>query len=149
VEEKMDENLISLLKLVGSGFVTVFGFLGLGKLVELITRFFIARAEKRAEIHQANQAKQIDFDQVAFQKIIERLDFAETQLREVGEKLSSQMIDNAKLEAENVHLKEAKSRQEKEIERLREKENELDHNITGRTGIVSRLRQNFEELKKA
>jgi len=98
--------LLALLSMLGSA-------LGVSKLLEIRANRRYALADKNIEIHHSNRLKQIEFDQFAFQKFAERLEKVESELKEAREKLSSQMANNARLEAENKYLKETSARREK------------------------------------
>lgn len=129
--------------------------LGISKLLELRQQRQYALADKNADIHLSNQKASIDLDQFAFQKFAERLDKQELEFKElrkelgeVRDKLSSQMERNARLEVENKHLNEEKTRQGEEIRKLRENERILQGQVNSLTNLVTRLQTELEELKK-
>lgn len=132
--------LVGLLSLLGS-------VLGVSKLLEMRAQRRYALADKNNDIHQTNRAKEIEFDQFAFQKFAERLDKVESELKEVRDKLSSQMEKNARLEVENQHLKETNERQQQEIAELRQRETILQGQVNSLTNIVTKLQTELDGWK--
>jgi regulator of replication initiation timing len=133
--------IVAILSLLGS-------VLGISKLLELRAQRRYTLQDKNNEIHQSNQAKQIEFDQFAFQKFAERLDKVEAELVMVREKLSSQMEKNARLEVENQHLKETNERQQQEIAELRNDRTILQGQVNSLTNLMISLQKEIEGLKK-
>lgn len=133
--------IVAILSLLGTG-------LGISKLLEIRQQRRYALADKNDEIHLSNQVAQIEFDKLAFVKVVERVDKLEAEVKELREKLSSQMERNARLEVENIHLKETNERQQQEIVELRNRETILQGQVNSLTNIVTKLQSELDELKR-
>ena len=144
---EIGEGVKWIVSTIGAGFVFIVGSLGVGKLLETrTTRKYIVQ-DRNTDTQQTNQVRQIELDQFAFQKFAERLDSVEVELKEIQKQLNSQMVQNARLETENGFLKQTNERQEKEIESLRSKENELVSQVSELTAMVCKLSAEIDELK--
>ena len=137
------------LKWIGGTLVGILGLIGFGKLAEMTLARIYKKKDDLAQIHESNQVAQIELDKLAFVKVIERVDKLEIEVKELREKLSSQMKKNARLEVENEHLKQTNERQQKEIENLRNREAVLQSQVNSLTNIVTKLQTELEMLKQA
>lgn len=141
-----------VIKIFGTAFGAIIVWILGSKVFESIAGKIIdrrfQRQDQRDAIHESNQTAQIEFDKLAFQRIVERLDKVENQLNEVRDKLSSQMERNARLEVENQHLKETNERQEIEIKDLRHREGILNQQITSLTNMVVKLQTELDQIKE-
>jgi len=142
---------IEIFKWIGGGviaFLSLLGsVLGIAKLLEIRQQRRYLLEDKTNDIHLSNQAKQIEFDQVVFQKFADRLEKVEAEVKELREKLSSQMERNARLEVENEHLKATNERQQSEIAELRKTETILQGQVASLTNLVTKLQTELEALK--
>ena len=93
--------------------------LGGGSIITLwLTRRF-RKADQKEEMHVTVESKKIDADSDAFTHVINRLEKVEQWLKELQDKLATEMATNSRLEAENEALRKDNDRQQGEIERLR------------------------------
>lgn len=128
---------------------TLGSVLGVSKLVELRQTRRYSLADKNNEVHQTNQAADIDLDKTAFQAISERLQRLEDKFETLQDKHNSLMVQNATTEAENKHLTETVQRQEKEIDELQRDRRLLQDRVNSLTNLVGQLKTEIDTLKLA
>lgn len=127
--------------------VTLLSALGVGKLLQMGYKATLDRKEVQHNLQLTNAGKQIDADINAFDAINTRLSLVENRLDVVTTQHTQQLVENAKLEAENERLSNDNLRQEKEIERQRDRLHGLANDIQIRDAQISDLRVMLETLR--
>lgn len=125
----MDPQVKDILTYVGGAVVAAGSLFGIGTLMAICLKHYFKKRDHREEIHETNQGKVIDQDQSAFQMMSDRLKKLEEWYKELSEKLTSQMEQNAQLRTENKYLKEqleeVKSESKDRLDRIRTLEAEV------------------------
>lgn len=129
------------------------GFIGAAKLFHL----YVIRHWKRKDakedavenLHVTVESKKIDQDSAAFDHVIKRLEKVEDQLQEVQGKLSQEMADNSRCQAEADALRKDNDRQQGEIERLRTRVHDLADKLQTRDGQLLSFQHSLDASNKA
>ena len=100
--------IIAILAAIGGIFAS-------GKIRELKTGRKFTLQDEINELHESNAGKQIDATLATAENREKRLVRLEDKVDKLQDELNSQMKTNAKLDAENEHLKEQNKRQEAEM----------------------------------
>ena len=103
---------------------------------------------KKTENHGAISTKMLDFDKVAFERMVVRQDTLESRLDKMRDDLSEQIAQNAKLTTENIHIKEANAELRQQNQTLRQSESDLKETVIRLQCQVEQLQKEVEDLKK-
>lgn len=122
--------------------------LGGGSIITLwLTRRF-RKADQKEEMHVTVESKKIDADSDAFTHVINRLEKVEQWLKELQDKLATEMATNSRLEAENEALRKDNDRQQGEIERLRARVHDLADKIQTRDAQIESFKRSLDESSR-
>lgn len=140
------------LKYFGAGVISLGGLLGIGKLAQMGFARRWSRQDtqdKRAnDLHVTVESKKIDQDTHAFDHVMKRLEKVEDQLQEVQGKLSKEMADNSRCQAESEALKKDNARQELEIKRLRDRVHDLAEKVQVRDSQIVSFQNSLDTSNK-
>ena len=93
------------LQWLGTGAFLLLSLIGIAKLVELAFARYLTKKDKKQELHESNNANQLNADADLRGDLMDRVTILETRIDKLQDDLTHQMVENATLKAENAALK--------------------------------------------
>ncbi len=128
--------------------LTLLSLTGVGSIVGSAYKRWTKKRDKELVSHITNEAKMIDADVTALNLLADRVKTLESQYKDLNDRLSKEMADNSRCQAEAEALRKDNDRQQGEIERLRTRVHDLAEKIQIKDAQILSFQSSLDDLKR-